>query len=347
MQFLKNYWYPLALSSEVSHNQPYSTTLLGEPLVLFRDLSGKVVCLHDACPHQGVPLSMGQIRQGKIECAYHGWQFGTDGQCEKIPCFADDAKIPKGAKCRFAYTTQEQLGVVWVFAGDATMAPPLRLPEGTTEVGWRHEVIVREQDIPHRLMIAGGLDFAHFPFLHTKSIASKKQRDYLRALEVSLVEYEHGLSMMVKNPDGEDFNDFVYSFEPPCLVKVAIEPKPGWQLIASDYFVPLTESKTRLFVFEARNWLTWNPIVTWALKRKANQILDEDLPILKVQADWHDKGYGDYHCTVKPDLLSLRYRQWYDREARIFAATATTQPYGLNHHIVVEGEIQPSQLEAV
>lgn len=337
MEFLKNYWYPLLLSSEVSGDKPHSTLLLGEPLVIFRDNNGKAICLHDACPHQGVPLSLGKVKDGKVECAYHGWQFGASGECEKIPCL-EDGKLPKSAKCRFAYPTEERLGVIWVFAGSPGMAPPLRLPEGTTEAGWVHEVIVREQEIPHKLMIAGGLDFAHFPFLHTKSIASKKQRDYLRSLEVTLTDYEHGLTMMVKNADGEDYNDFVYSFEPPCLVKVAIEPKPGWRLIASDYFVPLTENRTRLFVFEARDWLTWNPLVSWQLRRKANQILDEDLPILYAQTEWHKNGYGDWNCTVKPDLLSLRYRQWYDRKARGVATPTMSHSYEFEDHFLEDQE---------
>ncbi len=322
MEFLKNYWYPLALSSEVPADKPYSTSLLNEPLVLFRDEDDNVICLYDSCPHQGVPLSRGQVKNGNVECPYHGWQFGAGGDCKKIPSMAEDAPIPKGAKCNFAYPTEEKLGVVWVFAGDRTAMTPLRLPEGTTEEGWRHEVIVKELDASHKLMIAGALDFAHFPFLHTQTIAKKEQRNYLRPLDVSLEKYEHGMNMKVKNPDGE-YNDFVYFFEPPCLVKVLIEPKPGWKLIANDYFVPLTENKTRIFVFECRDWLVWNPLVTFGLKKKASKILEEDFPILMMQQDWHEKGYGDWKCTVKADLLSLRYRQWYDRLEREFTKTST------------------------
>ncbi|MGL5794672.1 MAG: Rieske 2Fe-2S domain-containing protein [Waterburya sp.] len=322
MEFLKNYWYPLALSSEVPTDKPYGTSLLGEPLVLFRDQNNQVICLYDSCPHQGVPLSRGKVTGGNVECPYHGWQFGSGGECKKIPSMGEDQSIPKGAKCRFAYPTEEKLGVIWVFAGEATAMTPLRLPEGTTEQGWRHEVIVKQLDAPHKTMIAGALDFAHFPFLHTQTIAKKEQRNYLRPLDVSLDKYEHGMSMKVKNPDGE-FNDFVYFFEPPCLVKVLIEPKPGWKLIANDYFVPLSENKTRIFVFECRDWLIWNPLVTFGLKKKASKILEEDFPILMMQTEWHEKGYGDWNCTVKADLLSLRYRQWYDRQAKEFATQAS------------------------
>jgi phenylpropionate dioxygenase-like ring-hydroxylating dioxygenase large terminal subunit len=318
MEFLKNYWYPIALSSEVPVNRPYSTSLLGDPLVLFRDRDGQVITLYDSCPHQGVPLSQGKVKSGHIECPYHGWQFGAGGSCTKIPSLSDQAPKPAGAHCRFAYPTEEHLGVVWVFAGSPDAMTPLRLPVGTNEQGWVHEIIIKELDAPHKIMIAGGLDFAHFPFIHTKSIATKEQRDYLRPLDVDLTEYEYGMSMRVKNPDGKEYNDFIYSFEPPCLVKVDIQPKPGWKLIASDYFVPLAENKTRLFVFECRNWLTWNPIVNLILRRKASKIFDEDFPIFKLQKEWHEKGYGDWNCTIKPDLLSLRYRQWYDRQVKNF-----------------------------
>lgn len=316
MEFLKNYWYPLALSSEVPANKPYATSLLGEPLVLFRDAFKRVICLYDSCPHQGVPLSQGKIVEGNVQCPYHGWEFGAGGECNKIPSMAEDDPLPKGAKCKFAYPTEEKLGIVWVFAGDPGSVTPLRLPEGSTAPGWRHELIVKELDVSHKIMIAGGLDFAHFPFIHTNTIAKKEQRDYLRPLDVDLVKYEHGMSMRVKNPDGEEYNDFVYSFEPSCLVKVLIQPKPGWKLIASDYFVPIAENKTRLFVFECRNWLTWNPLVNFGLKRKASQIFEEDFPIFKLQKEWHEQGYGDWNCTVKADILSLRYRQWYDRLAK-------------------------------
>ena len=319
MEFLKNYWYPLALTSEISGSKPYKITLLGDPLVLFRNNDGRVICLHDSCPHQGAPLSLGKVNQdGNLVCAYHGWQFGEGGECKKIPSIFEDSKIPRSAKCRFAYPTEEHLGVVWVFAGDAADVTPLRLPQGCTEDGWVHDIIVRTPEVPHKIMIAGAVDFAHFPFVHTNSIASKKQRQYLRPLEVELEEYDHGMSLMVKETNGE-FNDFVYSFEPPCLVKVSIEPKPGWRLIASDYFVPLTENTTKLFIFEARDWLTWNPLVSWQLRRKANKILDEDLPIMVAQTERHASGDGDWNSSVRADLLCIRYRQWYDRESKKFA----------------------------
>ena len=321
MEFLKNYWYPLVLSSTVSVDKPHGTYLLGEPLVLFRDSNKRVICLHDACPHQGTPLSIGKVKDGNVECPYHGWQFGSGGECKKIPSLPEDTKIPKSAKCRFAYPTEEHNGVIWVFAGNPEQVTPLRLPEGTTEAGWTHDVLVREQEIPHQIMIAGTFDFTHIFFMHQNSLG--KKRKLVNPMEVELVDYEGGLRSRLKDPNAKDgYDDMVFTFEPPCMIQIASTPQPGWRLLANQYPVPLTETKTRIFLFICRNWLTWNPLVNWELKRLSHKILDEDLAIVKAQSQRHASGDGYWNCLVKPDILCIRYLQWYEREAKKLADNA-------------------------
>jgi len=223
MNFLKNYCYPLVLSKEVTTDKAYGTFLLEEPLVLFRDSNGRVVCLHDACPHQGTPLSLGKVKDGNVECPYHGWQFGEGGECQKIPSLPSQTKMPKSAKCRFAYPTEEKNGVVWVFAGNPDQVTPLRLPEGTTEAGWTHEIIVREQEVPHQIMIAGTFDFTHIAFMHTNSLAKKRKSiSTPGSLEIDLVDYDRGLRSKLRDPDSEDgYDDMFFTFEPPCLVQIS------------------------------------------------------------------------------------------------------------------------------
>ena len=69
---LRNYWYPIFSSTDLSSQNILATKLFGEPLVLFRDSSGVVNTLLDRCPHRSVPLSLGRLCAGKIECMYHG-----------------------------------------------------------------------------------------------------------------------------------------------------------------------------------------------------------------------------------------------------------------------------------
>ena len=46
---------------------------------------------HQADPHRRARLSAGQITDGTLRCAYHGWQFTPDGRCAKIPALEDTA----------------------------------------------------------------------------------------------------------------------------------------------------------------------------------------------------------------------------------------------------------------
>jgi phenylpropionate dioxygenase-like ring-hydroxylating dioxygenase large terminal subunit len=59
MNFLRNVWYVGAWDHEVSADQPLARTLLGEPVVFFRNAAGQVQALLDRCPHRFAPLSMG------------------------------------------------------------------------------------------------------------------------------------------------------------------------------------------------------------------------------------------------------------------------------------------------
>lgn len=73
---LKNYWYPIARAGEIK-NKPVSKKLLGFDIVIVK-LQNKLYAYEDRCPHRNVPLSNGFIKNNKLNCGYHGWQFGLD-----------------------------------------------------------------------------------------------------------------------------------------------------------------------------------------------------------------------------------------------------------------------------
>ena len=63
-------WHPVAYSTEISQ-QPYGTTLLGEPVVVWRDATGRPHAMRDLCIHRGTALSLGRVASNEIICAYH------------------------------------------------------------------------------------------------------------------------------------------------------------------------------------------------------------------------------------------------------------------------------------
>ena len=114
-------WYPVCFLQDLPTNRPYSFSLYDEPFVLFKNADGVFVCLTDRCPHRAAKLSDGQIIDGKIECLYHGWQFGNNGQCLHIPQLPTDAKIPANA-CVSSFKVVELKGIIWMWAGEAETA---------------------------------------------------------------------------------------------------------------------------------------------------------------------------------------------------------------------------------
>ena len=67
----ETHWHPVALCEDVVR-QPLAATLLERDLVLWRDATGTVHAWADQCPHRGARLSIGQVVDGRLECAYHG-----------------------------------------------------------------------------------------------------------------------------------------------------------------------------------------------------------------------------------------------------------------------------------
>ena len=75
-------WFPVAFSKNVKFNQMIPFDLFNVPWVLFRTKEGQIGCVKDECAHRACPLSLGvQVEEGHIQCAYHGWEVTSRGEC--------------------------------------------------------------------------------------------------------------------------------------------------------------------------------------------------------------------------------------------------------------------------
>ena len=73
-------------SEELKEGEIVHRTLLNEPVALYRREDGGVAAIRDMCPHRQVPLSMGTLQSGdRVQCIYHGLQFGPNGKCVHNP----------------------------------------------------------------------------------------------------------------------------------------------------------------------------------------------------------------------------------------------------------------------
>src|SRR5215831_18572997 len=77
-------WYLFCHTKDLRRG-PLAKTILGRDLVAFRTAAGKFAVLNARCSHLGANLGCGKVVGEMIQCPFHQWRFGCDGQCEHIP----------------------------------------------------------------------------------------------------------------------------------------------------------------------------------------------------------------------------------------------------------------------
>src|SRR5215472_18420083 len=78
-------WFPIALARDVEPGRAIGRDVLGTRVVVYRDAAGKALVHGAYCPHLGADLSVGEVMDGQIRCAYHHWRFDCAGRCVEIP----------------------------------------------------------------------------------------------------------------------------------------------------------------------------------------------------------------------------------------------------------------------
>ncbi len=118
--YLRCFWWPVALSEEVK-DIPVPVKVLGEELVLFRDLSGRLALLGAHCSHRRASLEYGRIEEQGIRCAYHGWYYDRQGKILDRP--AEPIKTAPNIQHPW-YPVRELGGFVFAYLGKDKESPP-------------------------------------------------------------------------------------------------------------------------------------------------------------------------------------------------------------------------------
>jgi vanillate O-demethylase monooxygenase subunit len=166
--FLRNAWYIAAWADEVS-DAPLGRRICDEPLVLFRDASGKAAALADRCCHRAAPLSFGTCVPEGIQCGYHGLVIAGDGACVRIP---GQTRIPADARVR-AYPLVEKNQFLWVSMGDAAKADPAQIldfPYHDDTAHWPNKHARQGIEGNYMLMVDNLMDLTHLGYLHAKTV---------------------------------------------------------------------------------------------------------------------------------------------------------------------------------
>jgi phenylpropionate dioxygenase-like ring-hydroxylating dioxygenase large terminal subunit len=321
---LPNCWFILCASHELGR-RPLARKLQGTPLVLFRGEGGRPAALLDRCPHRNVPLSLGSVVGGQLQCGYHGWTFDSAGECRAIPGISGDTRSK--ARCAAAYATRELDGFVWVYStpGAEPETEPYRFPllneRGYSTVrrmlrapGSLHATLENTLDVPHTAFLHGGL---------FRTAKKSNEIDVVVRRSSTQVEAEYigeprpkGLVGRVLAPGGgvvQHFDRFLL----PSIAQVEYRIGNDSHLMVTSAMTPVSDWDTLVYAV-----VTFRlPIPHWLVKPfltpVALHIFSQDARVLKEQTDTIHRFGTEMYVSTELDVLGpaiLRLLRSVERE---------------------------------
>ncbi|SNS85104.1 Phenylpropionate dioxygenase, large terminal subunit [Noviherbaspirillum humi] len=318
-ELLLNDWHPVAASALLQPGQLHTAHLLGEEIVLWRGADGKLRAWDDRCPHRGARLSLGALRDDRVVCAYHGWQFDVEGQCRLMPAHPQDTP-PKNART-LAYRVQEAYGLVWACIGEPRYD---LLP--FDEYG--DERLRKVVCGPYPVQTSGPrivenfLDMAHFGFVHTGILGSL---DHTEVPEYDVNPYDDRLGergmqgviatrcfafQPVSNLLSKDGSMVEYTYRVARPLTAILTKLPqnqeGFAEAISLHVQPLEEEKSQAWIVLA---MTNSVSTDDELRAFQDRIFSQDLAILESQRPKRVPLQPGAEVPQRADKLSAAYRR--------------------------------------
>ena len=162
-----DYWYPVIRDKDLKKGRIVSATVWHKPLIVYRAEDGRVHALDDHCAHRRVALLEGQVKDCRLVCPYHGWEYDSNGRLVAIPYWPKEKRIPRLNIT--SYPTTLSNGIVWIFPGDPEKAASRNVPD-TSAVDtpeWLAFRLDRDFSNHYGIGLINGMDYFHF-YLHRR-----------------------------------------------------------------------------------------------------------------------------------------------------------------------------------
>ncbi|MFO0572709.1 MAG: aromatic ring-hydroxylating dioxygenase subunit alpha [Polyangia bacterium] len=307
-------WYVVAESHELPSRPgagPLARTLLGLPLVLFRDGEGRAAALLDRCPHRNVPLSLGEVVEGQLQCAYHGWRFDGGGTCRFIPSRRGDSAAR--ARNALSYPVRELDGFIWVYPTPG--AEPKEEPYRFRLLDAPGYTVVRRiVEAPGTLhaTLENALDVPHTQFLHRGLFRSKSRDIAITAVvrrRADRVEAEYigeprppGLVGRILSPSGGLVTHFD-RFLLPCVAEVEYRIGTENHILVMAAMTPVDDFVTRIHAVVAFRMRIPGFLLRPFLLPIALKIFSQDAAILAKQTETTRRFGGEQFASTEIDVL--------------------------------------------
>ncbi len=311
----KALWHPVGKLADLAGG-PHAVVLLGEDVVVWQAPDGAFQAWADRCPHRGTKLSLGHLVDGRLECAYHGWQFDAGGQCKVIPALPDF--VPPASQRACTYAAAEAYGLLWVQMAQSEQA----LPVFTAETDERLRKVncgpyFVSASAPR--IVENFLDLSHFAFVHEGWLGTRESMAVPHydvtptptgVLATGCKAVQPRSSVHAK---GNAVVEYTYEVVSPYAAVLTKVPEAGTTVVAdlresiALFVCPVTPDTSVVWIRMAMNDFE-SPDAK--LIDFQNTIFGQDQPILESQAPKRlplQVG-AEQHCAA--DRMSVAYRRF-------------------------------------
>jgi len=229
--WLRRYWLAVGTTREL-YDIPQAVRVLGEDLVLFRDLKGALGLLGRSCAHRGTSLEYGDIEERGIRCPYHGWLYDVSGRCLEQPAETKGSEFCHKVR-QASYPVREQGGLIFAYLGPHPENPPpcLNFSPLVDHGGQRLVEDARHFDYNWFNFYENSADPCHVWILHgTSGYGRQSWGNRFFSIDdppaFEPVETPYGMKIVMTKPGSEDGTQFVdeMSLGLPSILQVGDTP---------------------------------------------------------------------------------------------------------------------------
>ena len=169
-EMINNQWYAVLPSRKVKKNKITAVKRFGENIILFRTSDGTLACVADLCAHRGASLSKGCVKNGHVQCPFHGIEYDTTGKCVYVP---SDGRAAAENYDRFklkAYPVREIGGIIFIWYGDAEPTSEPDVFDVVTDPKYTYDQVDDTWGVHYSRVIENQLDVSHLAFVHRTTI---------------------------------------------------------------------------------------------------------------------------------------------------------------------------------
>ena len=308
----QHYWYIACQSKQLKRSRPLFRCILDQWIVLFRDNDGLPHALSDRCIHRNFQLSKGCVKNGLIQCPYHGWTYDKDGVVHNIPAEGEDFKKLSSRKTQsFECKEIDDLIYIRLKSHPEIETNLFRMP-AYKKKGFKTVRLFNIFKNNVTNCAENFVDVPHTVFVHDKIFRESRgdlvEAEVTRSDGVVKIDYlketnNLGWFSWFLNPKGNEIKHTDY-FHMPNITSVEYVFSPGKEFIITSQSVPVNEWETHVYTDLTFNFGFWNLFAGPIVKYQGQSVINQDLEVLENQSKIIQK-FGESFQNSRADIVHV------------------------------------------